>query len=195
MLRDMDANARPVADERDGLLTFLAQQRRVLKAAAYGLTPDQLRATPSASALSVGGLLKHVTHVERGWTDAILRKPRTGSVEEYGAEFVLTPDDTYDSLVAGYERVARYTEETVAGIADLGEPVPVPDEPWFPKDIEAWSVRWVLLHVIEETCRHAGHADIVRESVDGATAYELLAGAEGWEPTEWLRPWQPMASA
>jgi uncharacterized damage-inducible protein DinB len=195
MLRVMDANARPVADERDGLLTFLAQQRRVLKAAAYGLTPDQLRAVPSASALSVGGLIKHVTQTERGWTDAILRKPRTGSVEEYGAEFQLTPEDTIESLTAAYDQVAMYTEEAIAGIADLGEPVPVPDEPWFPKDLEAWSVRWVLLHVIEETCRHAGHADIVRESIDGATAYELLAGAERWEPTPWLTPWEPVVSA
>jgi uncharacterized damage-inducible protein DinB len=195
MLRDMDANARPVADERDGLLTFLAQQRRVLKIAAYGLTPEQLRATPSVSALSVGGLVKHVTHTERGWTDAILHKPRTGSVEEYGAEFRLTPEDTIESLTAAYDEVAAYTEEAVAGIADLGEPVPVPDEPWFPKDLEAWSVRWVLLHVIEETCRHAGHADIVRESIDGATAYELLAGAERWAATPWLKPWEPVPSA
>ncbi|MGH3875594.1 MAG: DinB family protein [Actinophytocola sp.] len=191
----MDANARPVADERDGLLTFLAQQRRVLKTAAYGLTPEQLRATPSASALSVGGLLKHVTFTERGWTDTIARKPRSVSVEDYGAEFRLTPEETLESLTAGYDEVAAYTDEVVAGIADLDEPVPVPDEPWFPKDITHWSVRWVLLHLIEEACRHAGHADIVRESIDGATAYELLAGAEGWEPTPWLRPWRPSASA
>ena len=195
MLRDMDANARPVADERDGLLTFLAQQRRVLKHAAHGLTPEQLRATPSASALSVGGLLKHVAHTERGWTDLLARKPRTTSVADYGAEFRLTPDDTLESLLAGYDEVARYTEEVVAGIADLGEPVPVPDEPWFAGGVTHWSVRWVLLHVMEETCRHAGHADIVRESIDGATAYALLAAAEGWAATPWLKPWEPATSA
>lgn len=190
-----DANARPVADERDGLLTFLAQQRRVVKIAAYGLTPEQLRLVPSASALSVGGLLKHVAHCERGWTDTLARKPRTASVEDYGSEFRLTAQDTFESLVAGYDEVAAYTEEVVAGIADLGAPVPVPDEPWFPKDVQAWSVRWVLLHLIEETARHAGHADIVRESIDGATAYELLAAAESWEPTPWLKPWEPTVSA
>lgn len=191
----MDANVPPVADEREGLLGFLAQQRRVLKAAAFGLTEEQLRRTPSASALSVGGLLKHVAHVERGWTDTILAKPRTGSAEDYGAQFRLTPDDTLESLLAAYDQVAGYTEDVVAGTADLGRPVPVPDEPWFSKDVEAWSVRWVLLHVIEETARHAGHADIIRESIDGATAYELLAAAEQWEPTPWLRPWQPATSA
>ena len=48
-----------------------------------------------------------------------------------------------------------------------------------PRDVEAWSVRWVLLHLIEETARHAGHADIVRESIDGAQMYELMAAVEG----------------
>jgi Protein of unknown function (DUF664) len=90
-----------------------------------------------------------------------------------------------------YDEVAKETEAVVAGIADLGQPVPVPKGvPWFP-DIEAWSVRWVLLHLIEETARHAGHADIVRESIDGATMYELMAAAEGWPATDWLKPWEP----
>ena len=53
--------------------------------------------------------------------------------------------------------------------------------PWFPKDVDAWSVRWVLFHMIEELARHAGQADIIRETIDGATLYELLAGLEDWE--------------
>lgn len=60
-----------------------------------------------------------------------------------------------------------------------------------PKDVPAWSVRWVWFHLIEELARHAGHADIIREAVDGATMYELVAGFEGWPATEWLTPWQP----
>jgi Protein of unknown function (DUF664) len=72
--------------------------------------------------------------------------------------------------------------------------VPVPKGvPWFADDVEAWTLRWVLLHLIEETARHAGHADIVRESIDGATAGALLAAVEGWQPTAWLQPWQPAA--
>jgi uncharacterized damage-inducible protein DinB len=191
----MDANVRPIADEREGLLGFLAQQRRVLKAAAHGLSEEQLRIVPSVSALSVGGLLKHVAHTERGWVDTMLRRPSTGTAQDYGAEFQLTPDDSLESLLAGYDQVAAETELAVAGIADLGQAVPVPDAPWFPKDLTAWSVRWVLLHLIEETARHAGHADVVRESIDGATAYELLAAAESWEPTPWLTPWRPKTSA
>lgn len=54
--------------------------------------------------------------------------------------------------------------------------------------VEAWSVRWVLLHLIQETARHAGHADIIRESLDGATMYELMAASEGW--LDDLKRWQ-----
>ena len=80
--------------------------------------------------------------------------------------------------------MAAETEAVIAAIPDLGQPVPVPkDVPWNPPDVDAWSVRWVLLHLIEETARHAGHADIVRESLDGATAFPLLAAAEGWPAT------------
>ncbi len=75
-----------------------------------------------------------------------------------------------------------------------GAAVPVPrDAPWFPKDVDAWSVRWVAMHLVEELARHAGHADIVRESIDGATMYELVAAREGWPETPWLKPWRPAA--
>jgi uncharacterized damage-inducible protein DinB len=186
----LDANVPPVPDERTGLLGFLAQQRRVLKHAAHGLTFDELRATPSVSALTIGGLLKHVTFTERGWLARVTGGPDPTSSAEYGQEFLLTEDDTLEHLIADYDRAAAETAAAIAEIDDLGRPVPVPDDPWFPKDIEAWSVRWVLLHLIEETARHAGHADIIRESLDGATGYELLAAAEGWPESPWLKPWR-----
>jgi uncharacterized damage-inducible protein DinB len=186
----MDANVGPVADERESLLGFLAQQRRVLRAAAHGLTEEQLRLAPSASSLSVGGLLKHTALVESGWIEVVLQRESEQTEESYGSDFQLTPEDTLESLLAKYDRVAAETEAAVADL-DLGHPVPVPDRPWFPKDLKAWSVRWVLLHLIEETARHAGHADIVRESIDGATGYELLAAVENWPATPWLKPWQP----
>ena len=69
--------------------------------------------------------------------------------------------------------------------------MPVPqDIPWFPKGIKDWSVRWVILHVINELTRHSGHADIIRESIDGATMYELLAALEGWSIDGWVQPWK-----
>jgi len=181
-----------VADEREGLLAYLAQQRDVLRVAAYGLTDEQARQTPTASALSVGGLIKHVATTERGWIDRVLQRDRGGSEDDYVANFRLGPDESLASVLDLYDEVARETGSVIAGIADLGQPVPVPKGvPWFPQDVEAWSVRWVLLHLIEETARHAGHADIVRECLDGATAMPLMAAAEGWPASPWLQPWKP----
>jgi uncharacterized damage-inducible protein DinB len=189
----MPGNVPPVADERKGLLAFLAQQRSVLRLAGYGLTDEQARTVPVSSALSVGGLIKHTATTERGWIDVMLQRDAGGGgEEEYGASFRLGPDETLAGVLELYDDVARETEEAVAGIADLGRPVPVPKGvPWFPQEVDAWSVRWVLLHLIEETARHAGHADIIREAVDGATAMPLMAAAEGWPPSPWLKPWEP----
>jgi uncharacterized damage-inducible protein DinB len=183
----------PVPDERSGLLAFLAQQREVLRLTAYGLREEQLWATPTAGTLSIGGLLKHVAAVEEHWVVLALRRPVESAPEDYGRDFRREPTDTMATVLERYASVARHTEEAVAGL-DLDEPVPVPPGvPWFPDDVDAWSVRWVLLHVIEETARHAGHADIVRESIDGATAFPLMAAAEGWPATPWIQPWEPTA--
>jgi hypothetical protein len=199
----MPAQVPPVTDERHGLIAYLDQQRDTFASAAYGLTEDQIRLAPTAGTLTIGGLVKHVTTCERGWVDRIaaapdLPPPPSSSFEErvaaYGSDFVVTDDDTLESLLASLAAEGDRTRAVLAR-ADLDTPVPVPrDAPWFPRDVEAWSVRWVVLHVIEELARHAGHADIVRESIDGATMYELVAGREGWPETPWLRPWRPTTS-
>jgi uncharacterized damage-inducible protein DinB len=188
----MPGQVSPVADEREGLLAYLDQQRHVLRVAAYGLTDEQARLTPTRSALSVGGLVKHVAQTERGWVDTVLQRPPAGDEAESAYEdgFRLLEDETLADILAFYDEVAAETAAVVADL-DMDHPVPVPPAPWNPTDVDAWSLRWVLLHLIEETARHAGHADIVREAVDGATAFELLAAAEGWPATDWLQPWQP----
>ncbi|GLY68203.1 DinB family protein [Amycolatopsis taiwanensis] len=193
----MHGNVPPIANECEGLLAYLAQQRRVLRITAYGLTDEQARLVPSASSLSIGGLIKHVAHTEQGWMDTVSQREERGTLAErqaaYLAGFRLAPDETLDDVLAFYGQVARETEEIVAGVPDLGRPVPVPREiPWYPPDIDAWSVRWVLFHLIQETARHAGHADIVREHIDGATAFPLMAAAENWPETPWLKPWSPV---
>ncbi len=193
----MPGQAPPVTDERELVLAYIAQQRDGIRNAAYGLTVEQARLAPSASSLSIGGLIKHVADMEKGWVDMVLQRDG-GSPEDrasdYEDNFRLGPDETLADVLARYEEVAKDTDAVVAGIADLGRAVPVPKGvPWFPDDVEAWSVRWVLLHLIEETARHAGHADIVRESIDGATMYELMAAAEGWPATDWLQPWDPVS--
>jgi uncharacterized damage-inducible protein DinB len=189
----MPGGVPPVADERSALLAYLAQQRYTLHVAAYGLTDEQARETPTRSTLSIGGLIKHVASTERGWIDTV-RQRSNSSTDDYLANFQLGPDETLAGVLQDYDEAAQETELVIAGISDLGQAVPVPkDVPWFPSDVDAWSVRWVLLHLIEETARHAGHADIVRESLDGATAFPLLAAVEGWPPTPWLQPWKAPA--
>jgi uncharacterized damage-inducible protein DinB len=189
--------APPHRDERELLLAYIAQQRDGIRFAAYGLTDDQARLTPTAGSLSIGGLITHVTETERGWID-LIPGARTGGpaeIEQESAEaayeegFRLGSGQSLADALLAMDEVAAATAEVVRRTA-LDAEVPVPKGvPWYPDDIDAWTVRWVLLHLIEEIGRHAGHADIVRESIDGATMYELMAGAEGWPATDWLQPW------
>jgi len=181
-----------IANEREGLLGYLAHMRYVIKLTAYGLSDEQVRATPSASALSVGGLIKHCAYAEEGWIATIRREPQSVDYQAYAENFALADGETIEDVFARYDRAAAQTEKTIAEIADLGAEIPIDQSaPWNRKDMDHWTVRWILLHLIEETARHAGHADIIRETVDGATAFPLLAAAEGWPETAWLKPWKP----
>jgi hypothetical protein len=193
----MPGQVAALTDERDLLLAYINQQRDGIRYAAFGLTDEQARLTPTAGALSIGGLVKHVTETERGWMDTVLQRERPveGAPDRYADGFRLGDDEPLLDALARLDEVAKETEAIIAGIDDLGRAVPVPDEPWFPKGVECWTVRWVLLHLIEEIARHAGHADIVREAIDGATMHPLMAAVEGWPATDWLQPWRPADAA
>lgn len=196
----MPALAPPVRDERHALHEFVAYQQSAFVAVAYGLTDEQARATPTVSTLSIGGLLKHVTDMQQTWMQRVQAAPEPPPPDgrsfeerrkEYEDQYVMRSDETLQQILDAY---AAQNGETLRLVqtADLDAAIPVPrDAPWFPSDVDAWSVRWVFTHVISELARHAGHADIIRESIDGATMYELIAAAENWEPTEWLTPWAP----
>ncbi len=187
----MPAMVPPTPDETNLLLAFLEQQRIAARTAAFGLTDAQASSTPTPSPLSVGGLIKHLAAVERSWTNTMLQARADGTADDYMAGFRLTETETIAGVIAEYEDAARATDAVVRKLG-LEEAVPVPQGvPWFPQDVDAWSVRWVVLHLIEETARHAGHADIVREAVDGALSGALLAAVEGWPATDWMQPWEP----
>ena len=188
----MPGQTRPVSDERDGLLAFLEQARYRLKLTGYGLTPEQLRAAPSASEHSVGGLIKHTAYTESGWIDTMLQRPPTYPRRHaFDQRFDVEEGETYEDIVKFYDEVAADTERVIAGV-ELDRPVPIDHSvPWNPQEYDNWSVRWVLLHLIEETAQHNGHADIVRETVDGGTQYTLMAAAEGWPETDFVKPWKP----
>lgn len=174
----MAMSIRPVVDERDGLLTFLAAQRDGIRNACFGLTNEQASSATTKSTLSLAGLLKHVALTERHWVLGTMMQ-RELPAYDYATGFQLVGDETLEGMLDFYAQVARETEDVINNeIGNLDYKVKVPEAPWFPKDVEFWSARWVLLHLIQETARHAGHADIIREHIDGRTMYELMDLAE-----------------
>lgn len=179
--------APPVADERAGYAAFLSQQQEAIRALVHGLTDAEAFAAPSASEISLGWLVKHLTMVQRSWLASVLAAPEAAPRVEGSDE--VTPQDTLIDLLAGFDAVSADVLTAVRQ-TDPQVSVPVPDAPWFPKDVGTWSVRWVWLHLIEELARHAGHGDIVRETLDGATMYPLMAAHTGLPATPWLQPWQ-----
>ncbi|WHM32318.1 DinB family protein [Streptomyces sp. BPPL-273] len=172
-----ETTAAPAATgERADLLETLAKHRHFLRFTARDLTDEQAGLRPTASELCLGGLIKHVTAVERSWAEFIVDGPSamgdfTAMTEadwaRREAEFRMLPGDTLAGVLADYAETARRTDELIAALPDLGAAHPLPKAPWFEADAR-WSARRVLMHVIAETAQHAGHADIIRESLDGA---------------------------
>ncbi|WP_073419422.1 DinB family protein [Geodermatophilus nigrescens] len=177
-------------DERDLLLRMLENQRAGLRNALLGLTEEQARARPSASELSLSALVKHVTQGERvNVAGRIGRRPHaveTDPQAEWMAGFTVGPGETVEVLLDRMAEVARETEEVVRAERDLDRVVEVPDgvAQWLPPGT-VLSVRWLLLHQIEEQARHAGHADVIRESIDGKGAWQLEAEAQGIAAPGW----------
>jgi uncharacterized damage-inducible protein DinB len=123
----------------------------------------------TVSALTLGGLIKHVAATEFSWMNFVLdgADGMARSVGDYENQFTMLPGETLEGLLERYEDVARKTTEIVNELPDLDAEHPLPEAPWFEKGA-SWSARRVLLHLIAETAQHAGHADIIRESLDGA---------------------------
>jgi hypothetical protein len=198
----MPGQPAPAGDERQTLVNFLAFQQDAFAAVAHGLTDEQARSTPSVSAQSVGGLIKHVTAVQAGWVERAVAapdfpqpdpRPMAEIMAEYADQHVMRDDEKLGDLL---DALRAQNAETLQAFAelDLDTLVPIPhDVPWFPTDIDHWTVRWVGMHIVEELSRHAGHADIIRESIDRATMYELLAAEEEWPETEFIKRWRPTA--
>ncbi|WP_329196217.1 MULTISPECIES: DinB family protein [unclassified Streptomyces] len=163
-------------DERGALLSFVEAQRGGIRRSVLGLSEEQAASRPSASELSLSGLLKHCAECELNWLRMAQQRPneRQRTEEDWADSFRLVGGETVGEVLAFWDDVAAQTAEFVAGLDSLNETFPLPDAPWFPKDGKV-SMRWLLLHLVEEFARHAGHADVVRESLDGKTAFELVA--------------------
>jgi uncharacterized damage-inducible protein DinB len=159
-----------ITRERQDLLETLAKHRGFLRQTIEGMSDEQIRATPTVSALSLGAIVKHVTAVESMWREFIHAGAEAfadATPEKYAEEWTLGPEATAEHLLAAYAAAATVTDEVVATVADLDAEHALPEAPWFPPNAK-WSARRVLLHIIAETAQHAGHADVIRESIDGS---------------------------
>ncbi|MFC5993904.1 DinB family protein [Pseudonocardia hispaniensis] len=157
--------------ERADLVETLDKHRNFLRLTARGLSDEQAARRATVSELCIGGLIKHVTGVERAWADFIVRGAAAmamteDSAEQHALSFRMLPGETLALLLERYAEVARRTDELVATV-DLDTSHPLPAAPWFEPGAR-WSVRRTVLHIVAETAQHAGHADILREAIDGA---------------------------
>ena len=166
--------------ERADLLDVLRKHRGLFRHTTNGLTDEQARLTPTVSALSLGGLIRHVSATEREWARFVVEGPAPSpdldwanvdwanpppEVQQYADGFTMLDGETLDGLLAAYDEVAEGTDGLVRTV-DLDATQPLPRAPWFEPGA-SWSARRVFVHLVAETAQHAGHADIIRETIDG----------------------------
>jgi hypothetical protein len=145
------------SDEKATLLGFLDYLRISIADKAASVPEPQVRTAGVPSGTNLLGLVKHLTHVERCY---FLGE----RVDDWGATMQASPEETVDGLLAGYRDAIERANQVIEACPDLTLPAPR-----LPRRGRAPSMRWVLVHMIEETGRHAGHADILREQIDGST--------------------------
>ncbi len=189
MTTPSDATA-TIDRERADLIETLAKHRFFLRFTVHGLTDEQAAQRTTTSVLTLAGLIKHVADTEAQWISFIEQGPAAfgapgeswgdadaadGDSESWGGgdagswedpRFVVPEGTTLDDLLAAYADVEKRTEALIRSLPSLDAEHPLPVAPWFEPGA-SWSARRVLLHVLAETAQHAGHADIIRESLDG----------------------------
>lgn len=146
----------PTSDERELLLRYLQFEREAVLRKAEGISDHQARWTPEGGLISLIGIVNHLTHVEWRWIEgSYLRRPVSRGEEEFAAEGLVLAD-----VIEAYRKRAEFTDATVREAPGLDAPCEL-------SRFKGIDLRWVLLHLIEETARHAGHADATRELLDG----------------------------
>jgi hypothetical protein len=161
--------------ERADLLDSLGRHRLFLRYTVQGLSDEQARLRPTASALCLGGIVKHVAATESTWAEFMVRGPAAfpavdwsgpEAAGSWAAEHELLPGETLAGVLERHAEVAARTDELVRTLPSLDVEHPLPEAPWFEPGT-SWSARRALLHIIAETDQHAGHADVIRETIDG----------------------------
>lgn len=168
-----------VTGEKLDLLHMLADQRNLLRLTVSGLTDEQARQRSTVSELTLGALIKHVANAEAATIGRIVDRDENATVDmgELEDAYTFGADDTLAGVLENFEQVAARTEQVIAEL-NLDDTIPLPTAPWAPE--RQWcTARRLVLHLIREIAHHSGHADIIRESIDGATTMGAL-----WSPDE-----------
>ena len=182
-------------DEITGLVNYLEVQLSAIRAAPLGLTEEQARATPCRSALSVGGIVKHTAYGLRGATTTITDDGRAQIDAEafaaHAASFTVGPDETMSGVLAEFD-AAREACRAAITAADPDAEFLAPPAPWFGMfQPQPAKLRYFLVHQIEETARHAGHVDLLREQLDGVAVPSLVMTLEGMPANDFFQPYVP----
>jgi len=161
--------------ERGELLRMLTELRNMLLITVRGVTDDQARQRTTVSDLTLGGIVKHLARGHQVWAQILARgdgELPPGMLDM--SQYQISADESLADLLTAYEAAARATEDAVAALPSLGVAVQIPRFPWSPPEAIRWTARWIVLRLIHETAQHAGHADIIRESLDGASTTAQL---------------------
>jgi hypothetical protein len=184
-------------NEIEGIVSYVEQQLDAIRAAAIGLTEEQARLRPCRSALSIGGLIKHATYGMRGVIERLSREgqPRSAIDEAgfvaYQASFALADDETAIDALAAFD-AARVEYVAALAAADPSAPTIEDPAPWFGiLDNRPAHGRYLLVHQVEEMARHAGHADIIREQIDGVSVPAIVLTADGMPASDYFAPYVP----
>ncbi|MFD4369751.1 DinB family protein [Rhodococcus sp. NPDC058521] len=178
----MSNSTSAVTGERADILAILEDQRHNFLITLRGLDQEKALARTTVSELTLGGLVKHLTEVEGDWITTVL-EPDENAVFDMDTAvdtFHLVDGELFSEQVKKYEAMAARTREAIASLDDLDVLVPLPIAPWSPER-EWWTARKILLHIIRETSQHSGHADIIRESLDGANTTMQMGADAGME--------------
>lgn len=177
----MTTTEQTVTGERADLLDALTKHRNFLRFTAEGLTDEQANTTAAASTLTIGGLIKHVASVESAWAHfaSTGQHPASDSwsgdgdggftpemIAKWQNEFRLGDGETLQAELDRYATITAATDKLIRSGLDLNTVYELPAAPWQPPGV-FWSVRRVIMHILAETSQHAGHADIIREAIDG----------------------------
>jgi Protein of unknown function (DUF664) len=180
-------------DVKGDLHDYLRGARETLVWKLDGLGEYDVRRPLTPTGTNLLGLVKHNAGMEVMYFGEVFGRTPDVSLPwllddaEPNADMWARPDEARERIVELYRSTWALADATIDAL-----PLDAVGRVWWWGDSPV-TLHRVLVHVTSETQRHAGHADIIRESIDGATMYELMAGVEGWPETDWVKPWRKSA--